>query len=747
MTSLSTSSPALKQQADRALANQDYRQAIALYEQIVESDDLGELTAPELRSAYWHLGLAHLLLEEEAEAQTVWFLAMSQAEDAELALLTEELVTVLDAEADRQFQAEAFSLTWAIRQHIRELMPDQATNLLKLILSAIRLGSYTVDCLTEWQVFEVLAATEPGTIEEALLLAAMTDALDADPDHELSLKLIEACHPHVSEFEAVHGLLAPLLLRLSYGIGNFGAAIAIVETLRKFSPDQPTILARLADFYQKVGRHADSLEAARRYREISESLPARIYSTNVLLKCLMMAGGFWDEVYQLMDDYEKLLQELVYTQDFYLEEASYSLFNSALVFAYLRNDLARNRQLQEGLVKRCHQDFNRYVAETTKQGGYHFQHRTFTPAKDRPLKVGYVSAFLKRHSVGWLARWVFQHHDREKIQIHAYLINLSENDPHTRIWYGNQAHKTHYLGIDCLEIGDCIHSDDLDILVDLDSLTLDTTSQVLSLKPAPVQVTWLGWDASGLPSVDYFIADPYVLPDNAQAHYTETLWRMPQTYLAVDGFEVHPPDLRRDHLGIPGDAVVFYSGQKGHKRHPDTVRLQLRILHEVPGSYFLIKGTEEEILRPFFEQVASEEGVSMDRLRFLPNTTYEEIHRANLALSDVVLDTYPYNGATTTLETLWMGIPLVTRVGEQFVSRNSYTMLMNVGVTEGIAWSAEEYVEWGIRLGRDEALRQRVAWKLRQSRHTSPLWNAKLFTQQLEDAYSQMWQRFLAQSV
>ncbi len=115
-----------------------------------------------------------------------------------------------------------------------------------------------------------------------------------------------------------------------------------------------------------------------------------------------------------------------------------------------------------------------------------------------------------------------------------------------------------------------------------------------------------------------------------------------------------------------------------------------------------------------------------------------------LGIADVVLDTYPYNGATTTLETLWMGIPLVTRVGEQFAARNSYTMMMNAGITEGIAWTDEEYIEWGIRLGKDTKLRQEVAWKLRQSRQTAPLWNGKQFTREMEKAYEQMWANYIS---
>lgn len=131
-------------------------------------------------------------------------------------------------------------------------------------------------------------------------------------------------------------------------------------------------------------------------------------------------------------------------------------------------------------------------------------------------------------------------------------------------------------------------------------------------------------------------------------------------------------------------------------------------------------------------------------MKFLPQVALEATHRANLAIADVVLDTYPYNGATTTLETLWMCLPLVTRVGQQFAARNSYTMMMNAGITEGISWTDEEYIEWGIRLGKDAKLRQEISWKLRQSRQTAPLWNAKQFTREMEKAYEQMWANYIS---
>jgi predicted O-linked N-acetylglucosamine transferase (SPINDLY family) len=230
----------------------------------------------------------------------------------------------------------------------------------------------------------------------------------------------------------------------------------------------------------------------------------------------------------------------------------------------------------------------------------------------------------------------------------------------------------------------------------------------------------------------------------AQDYYVEKIWRLPQTYIAVDGFELDVPTVRRDDLDIPSDAVIYVSFQRGYKYNPQTARLQMQIVKAVPNSYFLIKGyADEESVKNFFTEMAKSEGVESDRLRFLPIVQTETQHRANLAIADVVLDTYPYNGATTTLETLWMGIPMVTRVGQQFASRNSYAMMMNVGVTEGIAWTDEEYLEWGIRLGKDSQLRQQISWRLKESKKTSPLWNAQQFTRQMEKAYEQMWLKYV----
>ncbi|MFB8788613.1 MAG: hypothetical protein U7123_07120 [Potamolinea sp.] len=459
-----------------------------------------------------------------------------------------------------------------------------------------------------------------------------------------------------------------------------------------------------------------------------------------MLRGLMGAGGYWQEACEVGHQQKLLMLSLLKEQPKQLDAVAIQrLFSSPYFIPYLGDEPKQNRVIHNQIGQFCQSNIEVYAKE---QADRYTQRRI--ERRTKHLKIGYISHCLRNHSVGWLARWVFKHHDRERFQIYSYLVSYSDKSDLLQEWYLNQESQVYKAGSNGLEIAEKIYQDEIDILIDLDSITLDTTCQVMSLKPAPIQVTWLGWDASGIPAIDYFIADPYVLPESAQDYYSEKIWRLPQTYIAVDGFEVAVPTLRRDQLNIPNDAVVYLCPQRGYKLNSETARLQLKVLKEVSNSYFLIKGLSDKgSITNFFTQIAEEEGVDSERLRFLPEVAVEAVHRANLGIVDIVLDTYPYNGATTTLETLWMCIPLVTRVGQQFSARNSYTMMMNAGITEGIAWSDEEYVEWGIRLGKDAELRQQIALRLKQSRQTSPLWNAKQFTREMENAYEQMWQKYI----
>ncbi|OLP18346.1 O-linked N-acetylglucosamine transferase, SPINDLY family protein [Leptolyngbya sp. 'hensonii'] len=728
----------LQVQAYQYLLEAEYGQAIQVYEQAIEDE-------PNCTLNYWYLGMALLLKGQEAEAQATWLMALAEADADQEEIWTQELLQVVQLEAERQECLEKYAIAWALRRHIQEICPQNLNNLLRII----QLTQYPQANLDEesalTDAITLMGDHPPLEVSPQLLLETVITGLTQSNAPDRAIDLFEAAIPYIEDEQHWLSHLVHISNLVCYAQMRAPHACRIAELCLKIRPNDLAVMGRLSAFYQKASRYEEGIEVARQYCALASSIPTQVFGSYLLLRGLMTAGGFWDEVQQALMEHERLLRVLIEVPPDDLNPPTAAcMFTSTFFLPYLVDDLAHNRFFHNQVSTLSQRALQYYFQERVEK--FKQRHRTLarTAPPNKILKVGYLSTCLRQHSVGWLARWLFQHHNSEQFQVYTYLINQPEIDVFTQRWFVDPAFQTRQLGIDSCAIADQVFADEIDILVDLESLTLDTTCEVMSLKPAPVQVTWLGWDAAGIPEIDYYIADPYVLPESAQEHYLEEIWRLPQTYIAVDGFEVGVPDISREQFGIPNEAVIYLSAQQGPKRNPQTSRLQMQIIKAVPGSYFLIKSlADQEAVKKAFLQLAEEEGVDRDRLRFLPATPSEVTHRANLGIADVVLDTYPYNGATTTLETLWMGIPLVTRAGEHFSSRNSYTMMMNVGVTEGIAWSSEEYVDWGIRLGKDEALRQKISWQLRKSRQTSPLWNGRKFTQDMEQAYQQMWQRFI----
>ncbi|MBD3880221.1 tetratricopeptide repeat protein [Phormidium tenue FACHB-886] len=613
--------------------------------------------------------------------------------------------------------------------------------------SAAELRSYADGCFAQGQYAEAAAAYEEAIALEPeessywwLGLSLFLQGEQADAQLAWMTPLLEA----TSE-ETARSHLLKFLLEQAQALNHAGyyeEAVQLGLICIELAPDDPNVLLPAANWMQHTDDPSwllESIALAETGLARSSSLIDQVLFTHLSLSALMSTCGEWQHSWKSYQIHKQLLASLGAGAEVADRNRLPNLLGMGAFLLYFEDNPKINRPIRSQFAAVCQAELQQQVA--TQRGQRY--HQTYAPlggSVNRPLKIGYLSECLRQHSIGWLIRWLLKYHDRHRFDVHLYSLMPAEDwlQNSFRAAYGDRFQT---LPPTAVEIADRIYQDKIDILVELDSLTSLSGCGAVALKPAPIQVNWLGYDASGIPGVDYFIADPYVLPEAAQSYYQEKIWRLPQTYIAVEGFEAHTPSLRRDQLGIPADAIAYLSSQSGLKRNPDNVRLQLRILKEVPHSYFLIKSWRASLerLESFFGQLADAEGVSRDRLCFLPGVASEFTHRANLGLADVVLDTYPYNGATTTLEALWMGLPIVTRVGEQFAARNSYTMMQNVGLSEGIAWTDEEYVEWGVRLGQDATLREEIGYRLRRSRHTSPLWNAKVFTQQMETAFEQMW--------
>ena len=705
-----------------ALENNQYDIVSQFYEELIEKEPL-EI------SYYWYLGLSYLLQGREEEAQATWLFVFTQGEEQETESWLLELSNILADEANRQLELENLEISWLIRKHLQEINPSYLDNLLHLTLVEIKLNRFHPQQLQEWQILELITQ---GSVNSQLLERVVIAVIPYT--HKYTIELVRLSLPYLSNSLKLLDHILKITRQVAFQKKLPLYSIDLAEAFLPLYPENWYLAVNLFWFYISLPDYEKAINLVNKLKEKSQTIDLKMFSQSLLFNGSLRASK-WNDIPSICQEYKHLIQEFIKEkpQDIHplVREALLTVMNPIY---YYEDNPRENRQVLNQIGS--------FFQETYKEM-LGFQEESFDKLREdnanKKLKIGYIAQNLKRHPVGLLSRWTINYHNREQFDIHLYMVSQPV-DEITKQWFSNPADKIYHATADSLATYRKIKEDNIDILVDLDSGTGPMVVQVIALKPAPIQVNWLGFDSSGLPAVDYFLADNYSVPENIQNYYQEKVWTLPNSFIAVDGFEIAVPTLRREDLGLVNDAVIYLSSQTSMKCNPKIISLQMQILKFVPNSYLLIKEfANSKTIRYLFKKAADELKIDQDRLKFIPMDFDEETHRANLGIADVVLDTYPYNGATTTLETLWIGIPLVTRVGKQFSARNGYTLMMNAGITEGIAWSDEEYVQWGIKLGLDKNLREEVRWKLRKSRHTSPLWNAKQFTRDLETAYRQMW--------
>ncbi|WP_244533085.1 O-linked N-acetylglucosamine transferase, SPINDLY family protein [Geitlerinema sp. PCC 9228] len=738
------------QTAYRYFLKEEYEYAMQEYEKaIAKQSDLPE--------NYWYYGLCLLLQEQEEEAQAAWFYPFLELDIENEDVLTKGLVDRLDKAAYQFESIQKDSVAWALRQHIRELNPTNLNNTISLIRLSMGLHLLNEHEYIIYDFAKILKSEQlpEDRFEDAIQI--LVDFLKSNPKENIIDPLIEAYRQTLSNNEKYRNIFLSQKLKI---LNNknlpFIGTIKICNLALSFQPNRFSLWTKLSGACYLEERYREAIYATQRMLETASNDIEKIISYYQLIRGMLNSGEF--KYYQLIKTHE---EEYLGLLNYFLDNCNFEankqdiddinsyfqVITAACYFPYLYDNPSKMHKWRGKVGCFWHKQLQKYIEKhKIKNIGLSKTTTKISKSQSR-IKIGYISSSLRRHSVGYLSGWFFQEYNREKFDFYVYSLNHTQ-DPLALFFEQNSYFRDLTNESKLTNIANAIQEDDIDILIDLDSLTDQKVSRVMLMKPAPIQATWLGFDASGIPTIDYFIADPYVLPENAHEYYNETIWRLPQTYIAVGGFDVGSPSLRREDLEISKDAVIFFSSQTGSKRNSDNIRLQMRILREVPNSYFITKTMlgDQESIQAFFTEIAAEEGVDSNRLRFLPRVNLEAVHRANIAIADVVLDTYPYNGATTTMETLWMEVPMVTRVGEQFAARNSYAMMVNAGIEEGIAWTDEEYVEWGIRLGKEPQLRKEISWKLKQSKKSAPLWNAKQFTRDMEAAYQQMWQKYIDES-
>jgi predicted O-linked N-acetylglucosamine transferase (SPINDLY family) len=289
------------------------------------------------------------------------------------------------------------------------------------------------------------------------------------------------------------------------------------------------------------------------------------------------------------------------------------------------------------------------------------------------------------------------------------------------------------------DVAKLLHDLQVDIAVDLSGHTHDSRPGIFAHRPAPVQVSYLGFPATtGASFIDYIIADRFVIPPERQRHYSEKVVYLPDTFQANDSKRPVPSDVpSRAAVGLPDDAFVFCCFNNSYKVTPAIFEIWMRLLREVKGSVLWMFASDASVERNLRRE-ADERAIASHRIILAPRVPYPD-YLAQYHLADLFLDTIPFNGGTTVSDALWCGLPIVTCSGEAFAARMAGSLLNAAGLPEMVTANLVDYEALALKLARDPALLAAVRAKLVRNRDTCPLFNSKRFTRHIEAAYTTMW--------
>ena len=353
------------------------------------------------------------------------------------------------------------------------------------------------------------------------------------------------------------------------------------------------------------------------------------------------------------------------------------------------------------------------------------------------MRIGYVSGDFRRHSVANFLFPIFENHDRAAFQITCY-NNNGWNDDVTERLMGAVDQWRRISGLDDETVAEMIAADGIDILVDLSGHTAHNRLSLFARQPAPVQVTWLGYPGStGVEAIRYRLVDAITdPPGESDSYYCETLIRLEHGFLCYAPLDPAPAPVMRP----ARNPVRFGSFNNPAKLSPATLDLWGKLLQAVESSELVLKGrpfADPQVRRMLLKRFEAR-GIAEERIVLLEHMAAPDRHMAAYGEMDIALDPFPYNGTTTTCEALWMGVPVVTLLGDRHSSRVGASLLTRVGLEEMIAEDADGYIRRAADLAANQERRAALRATLRPAMQTSPLCDGAGFTRRLEAAYRQM---------
>ena len=365
-------------------------------------------------------------------------------------------------------------------------------------------------------------------------------------------------------------------------------------------------------------------------------------------------------------------------------------------------------------------------------------------SRHKRIRIGYYSADFQNHATAYLIAELFERHDRRKFELVAFSFSPdTTDDMHRRVCAAfdqfvdirNEADRDVALLSRNMEI---------DIAVDLKGYTRDARVGIFACRAAPLQASYLGYPGTtGADYFDYLIADNTLIPDSNRQHYSEKIAYLPHSYQVNDrGRTIASKTFSREELGLPRTDFVFCCFNNSYKITPASFDGWMRLLKQVDGSVLWLLRDNPTAVRNLRREAAARD-VNAERLVFADRMPVAD-HLARHRAADLFVDTFPCNAHTTASDALWAGLPVLTLMGESFAGRVAASLLKAIGLPELIATSQEQYEALAVELATNSERLGRIRRKLERNRLTTPLFDTGMFTNHIEAAYAQMYERYQA---
>ncbi len=518
----------------------------------------------------------------------------------------------------------------------------------------------------------------------------------------------------LSQLNDVH--LLSLLAKEIWTHKFFSESIAVLEKMLNLRPDLYDTHLNLAKAYSQTWQFSKAIPCI----DQTLKLKADCDEAKHLLADIYLRQGQCD---QSIDIYEQKLVK----DGFNASDAACLLFTLLYSRKY---SVEYKAQRHKDLMQKILPDTSRTtIFSNSKKVG-------------RQLKIAYISAdFRDQHPVGLFITPVLEHHDHDQFHVAGYYNNRTYDESTQDI----QALTDHWLEVSSwtdARLQQQIVSDGIDILIDLSGQTSKNRLGVFALGAAPVQVSWLGYPhSSGLSAIDYLIADPICCPPENDQLCTEQVYRLPDHCVFCYPVKEDYPNYQRPEK--PLEKIVFGSFNNLTKVNTYTLQLWVKLLHEIPKAHLYLKTpsfTDPKCIEQFYTDFKNL-GISRDRLTLSAPCGLDEMMHEYLRI-DIGLDPVPYNGGTTSLQALWMGVPILTLSGDNFCGRMGASIMKHAGLSDWVAESEEEY----IAIAQEKAAQANKLYELkeglREKLRRSPLFDNAGFTQALEKAYLEFWTNY-----